>query len=322
MLFLNKRRRCCKIESVVEQNNHHYIAPIGYEKDLIAEISHLKTLSIVGTEGPHIWVKGPRTHLWWAQWQLWNLKTKHIESISQATKFLKSQGKYWLNLDFKLHRRSSLIQEGLPKVKFPEIKRGPLSKVPECGAWFLVEANQLCFTHDISLNWPNGIIPIPADKAAPSRAFQKLDEVFIRIGKYPKKSERVIDLGSHPGGWTWVLSHYAGQVVSVDTVALDKKIEHLKNVSFLKKDAFKLLPHDVGAVDWLFSDIICEPTRLLELVKEWMRGGLVKNFVCTIKFKGAVDFNVLTMFQSIPNSEIMHLNANKHELTWVCLKRD
>lgn len=306
---------------MTSKNLHLFIAPVGYEKDLLAEINYHKSLSVVGTDGPQIWVKGPQLRLWWPQWQLWNLKSQNIESISQASKFLKSQGKYWLNVDFKLHRRSALVQDGLPKVKIPEVKRGQLPTIPHCGAWYLAEANELLYTNDISLSWPGGIIPVPSDKEAPSRAFQKLDEVFIQIGQYPKKTDRVIDLGSHPGGWTWVLSHHAGSVVSVDTVAPDKKIDRLKNVEFLKRDAFKLAPQDVGAVDWLFSDIICEPSRLLELVKQWQDSGLVKNFICTIKFKGKVDFDVLNQFQKIPNSQIMHLNANKHELTWICVEK-
>lgn len=116
-----------------------------------------------------------------------------------------------------------------------------------------------------------------------------------------------------------MLSQLAGHVISVDTVALDENAGKQRNVEFIKKDAFKLAPKDIGNLDWFFSDIICEPERLYAMVTEWRESGLVKNFICTIKFKGKVDFNILTKFQNIPNSQIFHLNANKHELTWVCL---
>jgi 23S rRNA (cytidine2498-2'-O)-methyltransferase len=298
---------------------HIFLAPSDYESDLRTEIQYRRNIKLVKNDGPLFWVEGPKIELWWPQWQLWNVKREKIDSITQASKLLKSYGKYWLNLDFKLHRRSALIQDGLPKVKTPEVKRGALLNVPSAGAWFLEEANVICFTNEISIPFKNGIISVPQDKEAPSRAFQKLDEVFARVGRRPEKNEKVMDLGSHPGGWTWVLASLAGHVISVDTVALDPKAGKLKNVEFIKKDAFKLMPDEIGPIDWFFSDIICEPSRLLQLVNDWRKSNLVRNFICTIKFKGTVDFSVLAQFQNIPNSKIFHLNANKHELTWVCL---
>lgn len=298
---------------------HLFIAPEKYPSDLKAEIRFRKNLEILKNEENFFWVSGPKQNLWWPQWQLWNLQSTKFESISQAVKYLRSKRKLWLNLDYKLHRRSSLIQAGLPRWKTPVIKRDEKVLFPECGAWFLEDANTLWYSTELSLPFKNGVIEVPEDKMAPSRAFQKLDEVFARIGKRPTKTNRVIDLGSHPGGWTWVLAQMAGRVISVDTVALDEKAANLKNVDFIKKDAFKIAPTDIGPLDWLFSDIICEPSKLLELVNLWKASGLVKNFICTIKFKGSVDFQVISKFQDFPNSEIFHLNANKHELTWVCL---
>jgi 23S rRNA (cytidine2498-2'-O)-methyltransferase len=303
-------------------NLHVFVASEKYESDLLEEIKYRGNLDIVKNENGILWVKGSKQVLWWPQWQLWNIQTQSIDSISHASKILKTHGKYWINLEYKLHRRSSLIQESLIKAKIPLVKRGYISDFVKCGAWFLENANQISFTDDISIPFKNGIPTVPEDKSAPSRAFQKLDEVFARIGRFPSKEEKVMDLGSHPGGWTWVLSHLAKSVVSIDTVALDEKVGHQKNVEFIKKDAFKLLPTEIGKVDWFFSDIICEPERLYALVNEWRDLGLVKNFICTIKFKGAVDFNVLKKFQAIPNSEIFHLNANKHELTWTCLDKN
>ncbi|MBL7543931.1 MAG: hypothetical protein JNL11_08950 [Bdellovibrionaceae bacterium] len=298
---------------------HLFVASQSYENDLKAEIRFRRNLELVKQEENLFWAIGPKQKLWWPQWQLWNLQSTKFESISQAIKFLRSRGKLWLNFDYKLHRRSSLIQEGLPKWKIPVIKRDEKTLFRDSGAWFLEDSNTLWYTNQISLPFKDGIINIPEDKMAPSRAFQKLDEAFVRIGKRPIKTSRVIDLGSHPGGWTWVLAQLAGKVVSVDTVALDENARNFKNVEFIKKDAFKIAPNDIGPLDWLFSDIICEPAKLLDLVHQWKSSGLVKNFLCTIKFKGKVDFEILNQFEQIPNSDIFHLNANKHELTWVCL---
>jgi 23S rRNA (cytidine2498-2'-O)-methyltransferase len=50
-----------------------------------------------------------------------------------------------------------------------------------------------------------------------------------------------------------------------------------------------------------------------------MAAGAARRFVCTIKFQGETDFETMRAFAGIPGSRLMHLNANKHELTWVRL---
>nr|MDP9196734.1 hypothetical protein [Pseudomonadota bacterium] len=78
-------------------------------------------------------------------------------------------------------------------------------------------------------------------------------------------------------------------------------------------------PEDVGPVDWFCSDVICYPERLLRLVQTWRDSGLVRNFVCTIKFQGPTDHATARAFAAIPGSRLMHLHHNKHELTWISL---
>jgi 23S rRNA (cytidine2498-2'-O)-methyltransferase len=72
-------------------------------------------------------------------------------------------------------------------------------------------------------------------------------------------------------------------------------------------------------VDWLFSDVICYPDRLLEMVRRWMEFGECRNFVCTVKLQGDDYMTAVRDFAAIPGSRLMHLSANKHELTWVKL---
>ena len=76
---------------------------------------------------------------------------------------------------------------------------------------------------------------------------------------------------------------------------------------------------DIGAIDWLFSDVVCYPKRLLALVEKFLAADSVRNFLCTIKFQGETDFATQARFAAIPGSRLMHLHANKHELTWVKL---
>jgi 23S rRNA (cytidine2498-2'-O)-methyltransferase len=73
----------------------------------------------------------------------------------------------------------------------------------------------------------------------------------------------------------------------------------------------------VGPVDWLFSDVVCYPKRLLSLVQKWLQSGTVRRFVCSVKFQGPTDFEVMRDFIAIPGSRLLHLHHNKHELTWI-----
>ena len=81
----------------------------------------------------------------------------------------------------------------------------------------------------------------------------------------------------------------------------------------------RLEPRDVGPIDWLFSDVVCYPARLLTLVEKFLAAGTVRNFLCTIKFQGETDFATQARFAAIPGSRLMHLHVNKHELTWIRL---
>ena len=83
------------------------------------------------------------------------------------------------------------------------------------------------------------------------------------------------------------------------------------------ESAFALEPASVGPVDWLFSDIVCYPARLLRLVERWRASGLVRNFVCTIKFQGETDHESAAAFAAIPGAQVLHLHHNKHELTFL-----
>ena len=72
----------------------------------------------------------------------------------------------------------------------------------------------------------------------------------------------------------------------------------------------------IGPIDWLFSDVVCYPARLLALVERWLAAGTCRRFVCTIKFQGETDHAIARRFAAIPGSQLAHLFHNRHELTW------
>ena len=164
----------------------------------------------------------------------------------------------------------------------------------------------------------NGEVAFVEDRTGPpNRAYLKLWEALVRLGQWPGPGERCLDLGASPGGWTWVLARLGATVVAVDKAPLDPKVAAMPGVTWRGESAFALAPESVGAVDWLFSDIACYPARLLRLVETWRSSGLVRNFVCTLKFQGETDHDAAAAFAAIPGAQVLHLHHNKHELTFL-----
>ena len=99
-----------------------------------------------------------------------------------------------------------------------------------------------------------------------------------------------------------MLAKLGAEVVAIDKAPLDPKVAAMPGVEWRGESAFALDPASVGPVDWLFSDIVCYPARLLALVERWRASGLVKNFVCTLKFQGETDHDSAAAFAAIPGA--------------------
>ena len=182
------------------------------------------------------------------------------------------------------------------------------------GSWTLKDENTMLYSANCSSLFPDGEIQFEENKTdPPSRAYLKLWETFTLEQRMPITGESVIDMGSSPGGWTWVLDQLGCDVLSVDKAKLE--IPTSARVKFIEESAFALAARKV---DWFFSDIICYPDRLLKLIERWQP--FVNNFVCTLKFQGPTDFDAIEQFLKTPGSRVRHLTHNKHELTWISLK--
>lgn len=154
-------------------------------------------------------------------------------------------------------------------------------------------------------------------KFPPNRAYLKLWEVFATQDLKIKPSECAIEIGAAPGGWSWVLSQYFNKVHTFDRADLAPQIKKIKNIEHHKGDAFKINPDEFSGCTWLFSDLICTPEKIHETVQFWLAHSRVKNFVCTIKFKGECNFEIIDKFLKIPDSKIVRLYHNKNEVTWI-----
>lgn len=259
---------------------------------------------------------------YWASTILLEPEEISFTSIGDAATTLKSIQRSWAPYPTTSFRRSQLIQEKLPYMnlkprKFP-------CKVPSstCGLYSLTGHNTLIASARTSSVFPVGLIQLVEDhENPPSRAYLKLQEALTQsqaiFQRMPQEGQRCLDAGACPGGWTWVLVQLGCQVLSVDRSPLTPQLMEHQLVSFQRHDAFTLPPEELGAFDWIFSDVICYPSRLLEWIHRWLDSGLCANMVCTIKMQGRIDWALVDEFASIPNSKVLHLHYNKHELTWI-----
>jgi 23S rRNA (cytidine2498-2'-O)-methyltransferase len=240
-----------------------------------------------------------------------------IASISDAAAKLRAIQRNWAVYAPVLHRRAVLIQERLPKVSAKPLVFGIPAPAAPLGSWTLLDAGTVLAAPQCTSPFPNGEAQFVEDRTGPpSRAYLKLWEALTVIGRRPRPGEVCLDLGSSPGGWSWALQQMGAHVISVDKAPLAPDIAGLPGVEHRLESAFALDPYSVGPVDWLFSDVVCYPARLLALVERWLAAGTCARFVCTVKFQGITDHAVARRFAAIPGSQLRHLFHNKHELTW------
>ncbi|MEZ0224334.1 MAG: SAM-dependent methyltransferase [Alphaproteobacteria bacterium] len=295
-----------------------YLAPEGFVPELVTELGEDTVIDVYDRL---VLATGAPRKTVWAENTWLNPRYIEIASIGDAAKKLRDIQRNWTLYPLDFHRRCKLIAEKLPHVSAKPLTFGkPLITAP-LGSWCLVKEDLLLASPACSEPVPNGAYIFDENRTEPpNRAYLKLWEALTRCGKMPKEGDTCLDLGASPGGWTWVLQGLNSTVTSVDKAPLAPHIAALPNVRHIEQSAFGLKPSDIGPVDWLFSDIICYPERLLRLINEWRAAKLVRNFVTTIKFQGDTDFNALQSFLDIEGSYAMHLYNNKHEITWFFLE--
>ncbi|HYD98551.1 MAG TPA: SAM-dependent methyltransferase [Alphaproteobacteria bacterium] len=291
-----------------------YLAPEGFLGDLLAELG----AAPLAVHDRLVLAEGPARPLAWAE-NVWHApQTLKIASIKEGAKALRAMQRNWALYDFQLHRRARLIQDQLPHVSAKPLPFPQPAPTAPLGSWTLIDAETILAAPHCSSPFPNGAVQFVEDKAGPpNRAYLKLWEAFTQLRRYPGPGSRCLDLGSSPGGWTWVMQQLGADVVSIDKAPLDPAIARLPRIEYRRDSAFAVKPADIGALDWLCCDVICYPTRLLPMIRAWLESGLVRNIVCTLKFQAETDHATAAAFAAIPGGRLVHLHHNKHELTWL-----
>jgi len=247
----------------------------------------------------------------------------HFDSIGEAAGELKKIQRNWAPYQYTCFRRANLIQEKLPYINLKD-RKFPV-KIPQSpiGLYTLIDEHTLIASAATSSYLPAGKLNFIEDhENPPSRAYLKIQESLTMANllnntELPKEGDKCFEAGACPGGWTWVLAGLGANVYAVDRAPLADSLMKNPLIKFQAHDAFTLKPSEIGPFDWVFSDVICYPERLLGWITQWLESGMVKNMICTIKMQGEIDWPLIQKFAEIPDSRIVHLNYNKHELTWI-----
>lgn len=268
----------------------------------------------------------------WATDIAWRAYEVEVPSIVQGAKNLKAaasnagvKSPRWTRIEGLHHRRAALVAENLPRGEPPALSFARGVKREKAAAplagFFLISPDRAVAVFDSLGPYAGGQFPFAEEKRGPpSRAYLKLWEICARLEaagvRPPHAGASTVDLGSCPGGWTWALAELGAEVLSVDGAPIDPAVARRPEVTFMKGDAFRLAPRKA---DWLFSDMICEPKRLPELIEKWRTAG-VERFALSVKFKGGADSpenaDAVERLRAIPGGKLRHLRQNKHELTW------
>jgi 23S rRNA (cytidine2498-2'-O)-methyltransferase len=292
-----------------------YLAADGYVDELARELG-----SVERVHGRLLVGSGPPQPAAWAA-NIWlDPREIAVASIADAAAKLRAIQRNWAVYAPVLHRRAVLIQQQLPKVSARPLEFGTPAPTASLGSWTLLDAGTVLAAARCTSPFPNGEVRFVEDRLGPpSRAYLKLWEALTLVGRHPQPGEVCVDLGSSPGGWSWALARMGARVVSVDKASLAAEVACLPAIEQRRESAFALDPRVLGPVDWLFSDVVCYPARLLALIERWLAAGTCRHFVCTVKFQGATDHPIARRFAAIPGSQLRHLFNNKHELTWIKL---
>ncbi len=299
-----------------------YLAAEGFEAEVAEELRRAGG-RIAAWHGRLALSPDPPVALAWALEGWTAPRILPAPSVKAAADALRGIQRNWAHYGAAHHRRAALIEARLPPVKARPLAFPEPAPTGHLGAWTLLAPDRLLASPTKTSPFPNGEVRFVEDRAGPpSRAYLKLWEALTRLGRWPAPGETCLDLGAAPGGWSWALAQLGARVVAVDKAPLDPEVAAMPGIAWRGESAFALDPATEPPVDWLFSDVICYPARLLALVRRWIAAGTARHLVCTIKFQGETDHGIAAEFAAIPGAVLFHGAHNRHELTFARLVAD
>ncbi|MCX9155287.1 23S rRNA (cytidine(2498)-2'-O)-methyltransferase RlmM [Niveibacterium sp. 24ML] len=135
--------------------------------------------------------------------------------------------------------------------------------------------------------WPMGIARLRMPREAPSRSTLKLAEAFFGLlSEDERKSSlraglKAVDLGAAPGGWTWQFAHRGLLVTAIDNGTMAESVRATGMVEHIRADGFVWKPP--RPVEWMVCDMVEQPSRVAQLVAEWVASGRCRRTMFNLK---------------------------------------
>ncbi len=294
-----------------------HVAAADHREALIDELAH-RGSQVVDRTDSLIFARGAPGPAAWAQ-NSWLAPAEYrIDSIGEAARLLSSIQRNWHLHSIAHHRRAQLVGDKLPSIRFRPLDFP--TRVPEAalGAFGLLDRDRLLASPRCSSAFADGRPVFIEDREGPpNRAYLKLWEALTLARSHPGPGDTCLDLGASPGGWTWVLNQLGADVIAVDRAGLAPTLAGDARITMHQGDAFALTVEGLDRrPDWIMSDVIAYPARLLALADYWCRACPEAAVIITVKCQGAVDPAEIDRFLDIKEARLCHLAANKHELTF------
>lgn len=287
-----------------------YLAAEGYEPQLAAELAG----RVRRVHGRLFVCDGDGVDAAWAVNTWFDVEELVVASVGDAARRLRERQRSWAPYAPEHRGRIGLIVDKLPPLSRRELQLGEPAPASPLGSFTLLAPDRMLAAARCSSTFPNGEPPMAEMRVGPpNRAYRKLWEAFLVLGRYPQAGDVAVDLGASPGGWSWALAELGCSVVAVDKAALAPAVA--SRVLFVEGSAFAVDPDRFEDVAWVCSDIACYPDRLFGLADRWRSAHPRATLVFTVKFQGSTDHAVAGRLRELPGARLVHLHHNKHELT-------
>ncbi len=172
---------------------------------------------------------------------------------------------------------------------------------------------------------PGEVSSILPREDVPSRAYYKIAEAFEAFDLPFDNHERVLELGSAPGGASLFLLEQDMKVLGVDPADMDPRILKNNNFKHLRRPFETLTENDLRDIDWIVSDINLPPTVVLKEVYRMLKFIEPRGVVLTLKMNELKHLEVVaTVREKFKNLgfqkvELKYLPAHKKEIALIAL---
>jgi 23S rRNA C2498 (ribose-2'-O)-methylase RlmM len=162
---------------------------------------------------------------------------------------------------------------------------------------------------------------------SPSRAYYKIAEAYEAFDLPFDHQERVLELGSAPGGASQFLLEQDLRVMGVDPADMDPRITKNFNFKHIRRPFETLSENDFKEdVDWIVSDINLPPTVVLKEVWRLLTFLEPRGLILTLKMNESKHLEVVATIREKMRSngfnkvELKYLPSHKKEICLLAMR--